>query len=242
MADALIKWVEGLDTDAQQAVEGVTLMNEPAHMNGLQKTPFVADTVLLNWLASAADLFRKSKLPGLGVKLYVNMIETSLSNFWGVVPNWWSSTFSQDERLTWAVLDIHWYTAWSGGTCDGSVRTNKTAYTCDQDEEEVRQIYRDCAGKYAQGFKKKISTLKACTEFSAGTFHDASIACNDEALLQIFLEEQVAAFQDNGIQGFFWTWKMPYGPTFQRQWSLKTLLGQDELRPPHPCDPLLGVV
>jgi len=239
VAGALIRWVEGLDEELQQAVLGLTLMNEPAHMSASQG--FAQPEAVLRWLEEAADLFRRSALPGRGVKLYVNMIETSIANFWPTVAPWWSEKFSVLERQTWAVFDVHWYTAWSDGRCDGRVLPGG-GYFCDQPLEEVRQLLRGCAGEYVEVFSSNIEGLKACSEFSVGTFADAVIACNDKRLLQMFMEEQASTFRAAGVEAFFWTWRMPYGPTFQMGWSLKLLLGEEQDRLQHPCSLPLGVM
>jgi len=242
IANALIKWVEGLGETDRRTVKGLTLMNEPAHMASIDRrggTGFIrSEEQVLAWLAKAADAFRRSTLPSQGVKLYVNMIETTFDDFAQTVPRWWSQTFSVAERTSWAVIDVHWYTAWSGGICSGRVLpTGK--YLCDQPVEELRPILRGCAETYAKKFAWRFGDdQKACTEFSLGTYEDALLACNDVDLLRMFLEEQLAVFAEYGIEAFFWTWRMPYGPTFQRGWSLKFISGLERLPPPQVCERL----
>lgn len=111
-------------------MQGLTLMNEPAHTNAWSH--FADERDVLQWLSATAQDFRGSKLPGYGVKLYVNIIETAFSQPLGprnwcclalrfensAVP-WFSETFTKEERETWAVADVHWYVAWSNGACDG---------------------------------------------------------------------------------------------------------------------------
>jgi len=236
---ALIGWIESLDEKAQSAISGLTVMNEPAHMAA--SVGFADEASVLQWLESAAQLFRRSHLPRRGMKLYVNLIETAFKNFWGSVGPWWPKAFSKAERHTWAVFDTHWYTAWDGGRCDGRALPGG-GYLCDQPLEEVREVLRGCVTGFAKMLAAKVDGLLSCTEFSVGTFADAVIACNDRALLHAFLEEQLSAFQKHSIEPYFWTWRMPYGPTFQMGWSLKHLLGHEEAVLQHPCSLSLAVL
>jgi len=235
---ALIGWVESLGDTAQSAVSGITVMNEPAHM--AVHMGFASEVSVLRWLESAAELFRRSSLPGLGVKLYVNMIETAFVDFWGAVGPWWHRTFDEVERNSWAVFDVHWYTAWDGGRCDGRVLAGG-GYVCDEPLEEVRKLLRGCAAGFAKVLTTHIQGLKSCSEFSVGTFSDSVIACNDKKLLRTFLKEQISVFEEWKVEPFFWTWRMPYGPSFQMGWSLKHLLGHED-PPQHPCSLSLGVM
>lgn len=236
---ALIDWIESLDEEARIAVDGITVMNEPAHMAA--SLGFAQEEVVLRWLESAAELFRQSSLPDRGVKMYVNMIETAFADFWGVVGPWWEKTFSEAERHTWAVFDQHWYTAWDGGRCDGRVLPGG-GYLCDEPLDKVRELLRSCAKGFTQLLTSHIQGLKSCSEFSAGTFADAVVACNDRKLLRAFLEEQIAVFKEDDVEPFFWTWRMPYGPSFEMGWSLKKLLGHEDTPTQHPCSLSLGVM
>lgn len=245
VAQALIRWVESLDPALRRGIEGLTLMNEPAHMSAEMKgkgQPFVRDEQqILDWLAKSSQMFRESSLPSQGIKLYVNIIESAFANFWELVGPWWSSTFSISERRSWAVLDIHWYAAWFNGLCDGRV-VKGGAFFCDEDLDKVRERTRLCIGLYAEDFRRHADGLRACTELSAGTYQDALLGCNDEATLRAFLEAQVSTLNENGIDAFFWTWRMPFGSTFQRQWSLKAILGLEDMPVVSPCRLGLGVV
>lgn len=236
VARALIKWVEGLDAAAQAAVGGLTLMNEPAHLSSGHK--WASEGEVLHWLEQAAAAFRASSLPGRGVKLYVNVIETAFKDFSGTVGPWWAKTFSEAEQQQWAVMDRHWYTAWAGDSCSGRT-VSGGAYTCDQPLDEIRSKLRECARGWAEDFAKQFKGLKAVTEFSAGTFDQALGACMDPSVLGAFLEEQVAAFTDSSVEPFFWSWRMPYGPVFEPGWSLKHLLGKEVAKAPAPCLPPL---
>ena len=78
----LIRWVEELEPSTRSAVQGLTLMNEPAHTNAWSH--FASEREVLRWLAETAGDFRSSKLPGFKVKLYVNIIETAFSQQLGL--------------------------------------------------------------------------------------------------------------------------------------------------------------
>jgi len=236
---ALIGWIESLDKEARTVVSGITVMNEPAHMAA--SLGFAEEREVLSWIEAAADLFRQSSLPKQGLKLYVNMIETGFMDFWGTVGPWWHNVFSKAEREKWAVFDVHWYTAWDGGRCDGRVLPGG-GYLCDAPLAEARRLLRGCARGFTEVFASHIHGLKSCSEFSTGTFADAVLACNDRTLLQAFLEEQVSVFQSAEVESFFWTWRMPYGPSFQMGWSLKHLLGHEDAFLQSPCSLPLGVM
>jgi hypothetical protein len=238
VADALIKWVENLDPTLQQAVGGLTLMNEPAHMSAVSN--FATKTQILEWLASGVDLFRNSKLPDLGVQLYVNIIGTAFAD-WQVPWDWWTLTFSQAERSSWAIIDVHWYGAWSP-KCQGKVVASQ-GFTCNQPLSEIRKIVHDCIEKDMKPFADGVgSSLKACSEFSCGTFEDAVLGCNDQAVLHTFLDAQLEVFAKYDITPFFWTWRMPYGKTYERQWSLKMLYDMEDKPPVHACSSGLGIL
>merc|ERR1712187_648687 len=116
------------------------------------------------------------------IKLYVNVIGTAFRDFWGSIKPWYEKTFSHDERYKWAVLDLHWYAAWSLGRCDGRVVLGGK-YVCDQPTEEVRSVLRTCATEFARDFVDNADGLRSISEFSVGTFHDAVLACNDPRVL-----------------------------------------------------------
>jgi len=223
LAKALIEWVENLDEPERRVVSGLALMNEPAHMNAYRD--FAREADVLQWLSSSVDMFRESSLPQHGKKLYVNIIDTAFKDFAGTVMPWWQKTFSQDERLTWAVAEWHWYAAWAPGTCDGRT-VSGGAYSCYDSISEIQPTLHRCAmeaagnaaGIFGEG-------LVALSEFSAGTFEDMRYACTDKTLLKLFLDDTVAGFQSFNMETFFWTWKIPYGASFQPGWSLKWLSG-----------------
>lgn len=238
VCQGMVQWLESLDKTALRAVAGVTVMNEPAHMAAIDANagkPFADEAVVLKWLSAASDIFRQSKLPSMGKKLYMQLIGTAFKDFDHTAVPWFLSTFTDAERNQWAVADYHFYTAWSGRSCDGRTATGGGFY-CDQPLDEIRTLLRGCVKPVAQDMYQKFGNgLKAMTEFSIGTFSDAVLACNDQKVLRVFLEEQLNAFNSVGIEPFFWTWRMPFGPTFENGWSLRYISGLEKTRNPHPC-------
>jgi len=233
---ALIKWVEGLGSRHQKAIAGLTLMNEPAHLSWGED--WSSNDAVLDWLTKAADVFRNSSLPKRGLRLYVNLVETAFGN-WGadfgsVVPTWWYNTFSDDERRDWAVIDRHKYYSWDKqcSGCDGDM----CGWRCDTPADASRSRLRGCIETWQNNFNQMFKGgLRAASEFSTSTYRDAAIACRDMDLARSLLEDQVAAFKANGVEGFFWTWRIPYGPKFQSGWSLKYLTGVEDEDLPHQC-------
>jgi len=222
--------VEGLGEVELSALEGITLLNEPGHMASVDKSkgkPFaMGEKQIMDWVQKAAAMFRRSALPSRGVKLYVNMVESAFDNFWETVPTWYSETFSKQERHSWAVFDIHWYTAWGGPKCSGRTVPGGR-YLCSQPVEEVRPMLHTCIEDDMAKFGRKVDGLKACSEFSLGTFEDAVLACRGRDILGMYLQEQLNVFHRYKIEGFFWTWRMPYGPNFESAWSYEHITTWD---------------
>jgi hypothetical protein len=206
-------------------------MNEPAH-NSAGKD-WADEQQVLDWLANAADRFRQSQLPQHGIKLYMNMIESAFADFDDTVPAWWSRTFSRKERQSWAVMDVHWYSAWAGESCSGRT-VSGGAYFCDDPMEEIQRVYETCLGDHVRKMEN-FDGLRATSEFSLGTFDQARSACTDPATRALFLREQVRAMSRAGIEAFFWTWRMPYGPAFEAGWSLKHNLNRESPHRDSPC-------
>lgn len=234
VVQSMISWLESLNPDEFKAIGGVCLMNEPSHLSwGRSWAP---ENETLAWLEEAAGMFRSSSLPRRGVKLYLNLIETGFSNFLKVVQPWIRETFTQEELETWMVTDIHWYTAWSGSTCSGRTVPGGR-YFCDEPLDVIRNTVRQCASSWARNFEFNFPGLRAISEFSLGTYHEAMFACTDPATQRVVLQEQLLATQQHGIEHFFWTWRMPYGPAFEPGWSLKRILGREVAVNPFPCVP-----
>merc|ERR1712032_1549163 len=161
-------------------------------------------------------------------------IETAFVDFYATVPQWWRDTVSAAEQREWAVMDIHWYSAWAGDACSGRTAEGG-AYFCDDPIEEIREKVQGCIKGFTQKLAHNFPGLKATSEFSLGTYDQALFACTDPAPLGVFLNEQVKAFNQDNIQPFFWTWRMPYGPAFEPGWSLKHALGKESAHRDFPC-------
>ncbi|CAE7169388.1 unnamed protein product [Symbiodinium pilosum] len=227
IVEKMIHWIENLDFEPQGAIAGIVLMNEPGHMNRWKQ--FAADKAILAWLSEASARYSRSELPFLGIKLYMNLVETAFQDFEGVVVPWYHSTFSLEERKTRVVADVHYYMAWDYHVCDG--RSDPFgAYSCTQNYQGT---LRGCAEGNAKNMRRRWSQhdeLVAVSEFSLGTFDQIDLACKELPVLETMLKEQLAAFAKYNFETIFWTWKMPYATDFQPGWSLKWLLSQHQER------------
>jgi hypothetical protein len=234
----MIDWIENdLDSAARSGVGGVTVMNEPGHILADK----LDSQVLLNWIAKAADTFRNSHLPDRGVKLYVNLIATAIPGgnaaFHDLVSPWWEKTFTDAERNIWAVLDIHNYEAWEP-ECEGHPASANISqgYKCNGSHDEIRNLLASCLSTYMDPFAERYKGLKACSEFSIGTAAAVATACDNQDVLSLYLAEQVLLYRQRGIEPFFWTYKMPYGPNFEPGWSYQSHVGLAK-KPQHQCNP-----
>lgn len=239
ITQAMINWVEGLGAKERQAVKGLTLMNEPGHLSavdGFNDPPWASEEQILGWLAEAGAQFRKSSLPSLGIKLYMNMIETAFKDFYVTVPKWWNKTFTENEQQRWAVMDIHWYTAWGGGGSSGRT-VSGGAYYCDEPLSKIRKVLEAAVASHTEQVRQSFGAngLQAISEFSLGTFDSALQACTDKTVLDMFLDVQVEGFIAADIEPFFWSWRMPYGSAFEPGWSLKHAMGKEDVRQALPC-------
>jgi len=232
VVEALVKWVEGLDPQARSAVGGITVMNEPGHLLKPSFNPptSVNPQTLLGWIAKAANIFRQSALPSRGVKLYVNLIETAIEHFTNVVKPWWIKTFTEAERNLWAVFDNHHYLAWAG-PCSGRIANVSGGWKCDSDTDALVESLDGCLSDWAEGLARDYPGLRSCSEFSLGTFSVATQACQNQNALDRYLAQQLRLMRKYDIEPIFWTWKMPYGPTFENGWSYRKHAGLNEKVP-----------
>ena len=200
---------------------------------------------VLLWLQDAVQAFRQSALPSLGVDLHVNIIESIFS--WSLpapeefhdddspgvliwIASWWAHATSAAERASWAVLDVHHYHAWFP-ECQGSMAgpASGSAYTCG-DKEEAEKILKKCttwASKYRRAMDDagQDHARLASAEFSVSTHHTLRLTCGNHlsTLLTSYLD-QVNAAQDNDIDLYYWSWKMPYGGAYRSEWSFSHFL------------------
>jgi len=232
VVEKFIAWVEGLDADARAGVGGITIMNEP----GLNLANSIDPQKLLGWISVCANLFRNSHLPDRGVKLYVNLVESGINNFHDVVQPWWEATFSEGERNLWAVMDIHVYLAWFD-RCEGHpANISGGGYKCNDPVTEVRRVLQGCLEPWVKNFAARYKGLRSCTEFSISTASVAANACTNAEVLREFLALQVDLMREHGVEPFFWTFKMPYGPNFEASWSYQHHVGL-ATPPPSQCHP-----
>eukprot|EP00913_Durusdinium_trenchii_P028624 g26846.t1 len=205
----MINWVESLPPNLYSGVAGLCVMNEPGHMNAIQ-TPYADEKVILDWLHGATELYRKSSLPRNGVKLYVSLIETAFKDFDNTAIQWFWKTFSVEELGHVA----HYYMAWDG-TCDGTTKFGTGAYQCGS--AASKGIASGCAHGAARNLRDRWGA-------------DTQIALlQDRASLMLMLSSELDAFQQQGFQTSFWTWTTPNAKEFQAGWSLKWLMGLEEV-------------
>jgi len=235
IVEKFIRWVEGLDAQAREGVGGISLMNEP----GNQLAYFLDSKDLFDWLEKAADIFRTSYLPSRGVKLYMNFIQSSINNFFELVPTWWEKTFSETERHLWAVADVHNYLAWRDD-CKGHYgNITEGGYKCDEPLEEIEAKLKQCLDPFLKDLTNDFKGLRSSGEFSMSTDYQIGYACKNRKLLDMYLSVQVELFQKYGFEPFFWSWKVPYGPHFEPAWSYQKHVGLAK-PPPFQCHAPIG--
>ncbi|KAL3774304.1 hypothetical protein ACHAW5_006966 [Stephanodiscus triporus] len=202
----------------------------------LTKVPDGNHLRVMMWLRDAIEAFRQSRLPSLGKELHVNVHESLFApdaapNYFAqmkVFGAWWRASTSAEERMKWAVLDMHHYHAW-GGECRGSVEGSPTgSYACADDEAKA-MVFKKCAD-WPFAFRGAMESecgkglRLASAEFSAATHHSVRHACNDVSTLRLMLESQVNMSRLADVELFFWSYKMPYGGAFRNAWSFKHLM------------------
>eukprot|EP00439_Symbiodinium_sp_Y106_P073319 s341_g13.t2 len=227
IVEKMVHWIENLDLEAQGAIAGVTLMNEPGHMNRWKQ--FAPDQAILSWLGEASARFLSSRLP-VGLKLYVSLVETAFQDFAGLAVPWYQQAFTLEERRTRVVADVHYYMAWNHGNCDGR-SDGLGAYSCGADPAKYAGVLNSCAAGFARSSYFRWGSqggLVSVSEFSLGTADAIDVACKEPTLLWTMLGEQLAAFRKYYFESVIWTWKMPYAPDFEPGWSLQWLLRQSQ--------------
>lgn len=228
---AMVDWVGRLEAKERNAVVGVSLMDDPAA--GSRNAEWADEEQVLAWLATAADIFRRSTLPSLGVRLYIPLAETAFQDFWRTVPAWFQRTFSRNEEETWAVIAMHGYIAWSEDGCTGRV-TEGAGYFCDQDMPSIIATLEACLQPPSDRFRKHFHGLRA-TAFSIGSYNSGLLGCGDHATQAVLLQTMLRTLRENGHEPFFNSWRAPFAPNFERGWSLKYIMGRERAREPFPC-------
>merc|ERR1712048_1259920 len=139
-------------------------------MGGAGQTWANKDAVL-GWVSASADPFRRSSLPGKGIRLYVNVVETIFygcdAGFAREAPGWWYNTFSEVERRTWAVMDRHRYWAWDAQSSGCTVGPPKCGWRCTDWFDTIRWKLSQTINSYVEGFFAGFPDgLKAVSELS----------------------------------------------------------------------------
>tara|TARA_B100001094_G_scaffold315603_1_gene355758 strand:- start:33 stop:1556 length:1524 start_codon:yes stop_codon:yes gene_type:complete len=239
---------------ALSGLYGITPMNEPAHMAGIspEKYPYWTDketrfNEITEVLNKSIDVFRNSKLQNHGVKLVMNIIETSTSDFgadnFSNWKNWWKSATKPYERQEWVGLDVHHYEAWYDGSgcvkggkseSSGKNASFKECYNHLNDTDWSEVVYGNIRNQLVDP-----DELFYVSEFSNSLSHDTrnSFASglikgrtevNGEmvdplTLRNLIYNKQVNAMNKNNIKGFFWNWDMIYNENYKNEWSFKNL-------------------
>lgn len=221
----MFDFYSSLDKNLQEAVSGMTLMNEPAH-----SMPQDGNSMLA-WMGEAVDLFRQrivAVYPDTHPLLYVNLIGTAVSD--QQITDFMVSSFSADELSSWAILDTHVYYAWNAGLSGCSNMYDDCAWSCSVDTNDdsfaavAAQINEAAMNSHSNFLNNGSIPLQGCSEFSLATYHDSDNACRGLNMLQMMYTAQAEGFEAQGIEerSMFWTWKMPYGGTHEAAWSVQS--------------------
>ena len=256
-----IAWLEQLDSYALEGLLGVGAMNEPAHMNVVDNflPPLSEDVAqkyldeldhdrnipdgshlrFLLWLSDAIQVFRNSSLPHWGKELHINVIESAFQpsllpeglGTYQMIASWWNRTTKQEERESWAVLDIHHYHAWSPpcqGAVDGPPSGN---YSCTDGAAREKALAR-CSQWATDSFRPFVdlmcggnNTARIMSgEFSTSTHPDMYHACHDVDTLKRSYTLQIQNAAAANVDLYFWSYKMPYAGVWRNAWSFKELM------------------
>ena len=212
----MLRWYLALPETSRAAVGGVTLLNEPAHL-----LPDKRD-VMLDWLTGAVADFRAlvadpAKQAGAQPpRLLVNLIDTCGLNVYNMA-EWMARTFAADELRSWAVLDTHIYLAWEHAAPD--------TWSCEADPEDIK----DGVARFVQAKVNEMNDAAArngiartaVSEWSLATNRDSAAGCQDVRVLESLREAQRYAFDQGGVESYFWGWKLPSAGTHQKFWSAR---------------------
>eukprot|EP00928_Gymnodinium_smaydae_P078589 TRINITY_DN62711_c0_g1_i1.p1 TRINITY_DN62711_c0_g1~~TRINITY_DN62711_c0_g1_i1.p1 ORF type:complete len:518 (-),score=41.17 TRINITY_DN62711_c0_g1_i1:298-1815(-) len=224
VVEGLVEWCKSLDPVAQSAIEGLTMMNEPALF------VYPKPDIILSWLESSANFVRRAKADGAlpNVKLYVNLHEKGFDEFEKHVVPWWHTAFTREERFSWVVFDLHYYVAWNPsctGTIHGNTQWGPAKFMCNESVKVVQEVFDGCVDEWAAYFANTFEGLRTSTETSAGTWFDTSIACSNPAVTNSLGHALTNKMRNHNISSFFWSWRMPHGKRYKPGWSLAHLKG-----------------
>ena len=116
---------------------------------------------------------------------------------------------------SWAVLDTHMYLAWEHSAPD--------TWSCETDPEETKNgIARFVQAKVNEmndAAARNGIAHTAVSEWSLATNHDSAAGCQDARVLEALREAQRYAFDQGGVESYFWGWKLPSAGAHQKFWS-----------------------
>lgn len=214
---------------------------EQEYLHSLHKAmPAGPHLRVLRWQSDALEAFRRTSLAERGIQLVVNIHESILvaalttpdeSDSGGRHPkatqllaDWWKQSTTEEERASWAVLDMHHYHAWEPH-CEGTVTGHDGAYLCG-DTAAAATVLEACTS-WATTLRNAVGESAArlsSGEFSASTHHSVALSCTDSTTLRQTYQAQVAAAREAGVNLYFWAWKMPHGGAFRPAWSMNELM------------------
>jgi hypothetical protein len=223
----LYDWGSNLNYKRFKTLYGISPMNEPAHLRNIEKRVNgwgISDNDILFILNKSVELFRHYPKLIKTKKLVMNIIEKSIypeENWGNIYGNWWKKTTSKKERETWAVIDVHHYTAWDDPKF------------CPNYEKCIHNIKNyDVYSKIRKQLSLDKDDLLYSSEFSASTEQqtDKSMTSgllnnkNSKFLRNEILSAQLSDMKLNNVKGFFWNWSIPYNSNYQNEWSLKNII------------------
>lgn len=223
----LYDWITNLNSKRYSVIEGISPMNEPAHLRNTENRINgwnVSDNDILEILEESVKLYKEYPQLINDKKLVMNVIETSIypGNNWGYVyGNWWRNITTKQDRLKWAVIDVHHYAAWD----DPKFCNNDSI--CNYNIKNY-SIY----SKIRSELGLDLDDLLYSSEFSASTEQSTNLSLtsgllknkNYKELRDKFLNSQLIDMEKNNVKGFFWCWSIPYNSNYQNEWSLKNII------------------
>jgi len=210
----MLRWYLALPERSRNAVGGVTLLNEPAHMLPEKSA------AMLEWYAGVVGDYRAlivepaTKAGAPPPRLLVNFIDTCGMTV-DDMGEWMARNFAADELRTWAVLDTHMYLAWEHPAPD--------AWSCDTPVDQIKSDILNYTttrvGQMNDIARRNGIAHTAVSEWSIATNHDSKAGCQDTIVLEALREAQTTAFDQGGVESYFWGWKMPNAGGHQKFWS-----------------------
>jgi hypothetical protein len=246
------------------ALYGLAPMNEPAHMYGLQPpkasdgallAPGFSPDAMLETLSIAVEEFRRRpRLAASGKRCVMNVIGTAWPECFGSTPiegqvfaatpdegvdgaigHWWREVTTEQERVEWAELDVHFYIAWD---------PRREMLLNAKSEMEHALAFAACGAEhFYANLRKSVGCpspqLVSCSEFSASADHLTTQSVNSGVgsnakrsqselswfeSRDLFLRMQVSAARAADVRAWFWTYSIHNNINYQSEWSLAHIL------------------